>query len=474
MLTLMIQQTLANGVKKVWRLRPDTKVKTFGSSRLADVISIDPLAKGIQGAFEHRQENGEDRWYYVDLDRAHTLSDQNPETHIKDSTKLKLDGSLLELQIIDKDFKVFENPEAFIPESKGAHPYTMYIAKMNGAVIELEVRPRGEKYVSPLKGQPHIEIIEKNVDLKDVQDMMKLNKDDYFDNDSRKGAYILLASAFIIMTVGIFFTPEVKIAEVPVPSRATKIVVMTDTMKRNQNLPVTPPKVQPRTPPPAQKMQVTNVNPVGGNKVAGVLKSFSANRISQMLGKVSAQAAKTDKVVVSVNGSKASAEASTGRATASIAPMKGPGKDWSKAAQGGDGTISTAGRGGGQSTSTFGNLKGGNTGQAGVGLIEDESEVVGGLDRELIAQYIKTQLGQILYCYERQLSANPDLEGKVSVKFTISGTGKVEMQKIGDTTLKNATVEGCILNRVAQWKFPNPQGGTKVVVTYPFLFKSTN
>ena len=92
----------------------------------------------------------------------------------------------------------------------------------------------------------------------------------------------------------------------------------------------------------------------------------------------------------------------------------------------------------------------------------------------MIAQYIKTQFGQILYCYERQLSANPDLYGKVAVKFTIAGTGKVETQAINETTLKDKSVEGCILNKIAKWKFPEPKGGTKVLVTYPFLFKSTN
>ena len=109
-----------------------------------------------------------------------------------------------------------------------------------------------------------------------------------------------------------------------------------------------------------------------------------------------------------------------------------------------------------------------------MGLLEDEGEITGGLDREVIAQYIKSRLGEILYCYERQLSANPDLYGKVAVKFSIAGTGAVETQRIGDTTLKNATVEGCILQKVAKWKFPTPEGGTKVLVTYPFLFKSTN
>jgi TonB family protein len=83
-------------------------------------------------------------------------------------------------------------------------------------------------------------------------------------------------------------------------------------------------------------------------------------------------------------------------------------------------------------------------------------------------------LGQIRYCYERQLSASPDLYGKVAVKFVIGAAGEVTSQQIGSSTLKNAMVEGCILRRVARWKFPNPKGGTSVIVTYPFLFKSLN
>lgn len=79
------------------------------------------------------------------------------------------------------------------------------------------------------------------------------------------------------------------------------------------------------------------------------------------------------------------------------------GRDWSTDAKGAGLTVNTQGKGGGKNTQGLGTLQGGKVGTGGVGLIEDESEVVGGLDRDIIAQYIKTQLGQILYCYERQL-----------------------------------------------------------------------
>lgn len=127
----------------------------------------------------------------------------------------------------------------------------------------------------------------------------------------------------------------------------------------------------------------------------------------------------------------------------------------------------SGGTGGGQ-------LAAGGTGASGVGLLEQEGEVSTGLDRELIAALIRKNIGHILYCYERSLSANPNLFGKVSVRFIIGSSGKVETQKIGESTLRDGRVEHCILDKVSQWKFPEPKGGVQVVVTYPFLFKTTN
>jgi hypothetical protein len=187
---------------------------------------------------------------------------------------------------------------------------------------------------------------------------------------------------------------------------------------------------------------------------------------------VSSQAARTKNIVVNTNGVNAGT-APSGRALAAIGSKNTDGKNWGSNSKDGEYGVGTIGKGG-SGVGGFGNLKGGNAGKAGIGLIEDESEISGGLDREVIAQYIKSQLGQILYCYERQLSANPDLFGKVAVRFTISGNGQVEEQKIGDTTLKNKTVESCILGKISKWKFPEPKGGTKVLVTYPFMFRSTN
>jgi TonB family protein len=137
--------------------------------------------------------------------------------------------------------------------------------------------------------------------------------------------------------------------------------------------------------------------------------------------------------------------------------------------------IGTSGKGGGSGSYKDGSGLGtGNVGNGEVALEDAESVIDGGLDREVIAAVIKEHLGQVRYCYERQLAANSDLYGKIKVKFSIDASGAVDSQSVGQSTLKSAMVEECILRRIATWKFPKPRGGTKVTVSYPFLFKSVN
>jgi pSer/pThr/pTyr-binding forkhead associated (FHA) protein len=216
----------------------------------------------------------------------------------------------------------------------------------------------------------------------------------------------------------------------------------------------------------------------GGNKAkpgAKVVLNLKNAGLGAMIGKVAMRASK-DAQLVQAGGVNADSQTS-GRALA-----LGGGSSVDKLGGGGGGHgnetqkvggLGTAGKGGGTSGyKGSGALSLGNTGTSDVGALDEESEVDGGLDKELIARYIKSQLGQIRYCYERQLSANPDLYGKILVKFTIGSAGGVVAQAIGTTSLNNAMVEGCILRRIAGWQFPTPKGGTKVLVTYPFLFKS--
>ena len=66
MLTLMVRQSLKNGSVKTWKLKSTQSKYTFGSSRLADMISISADSKGIQGMFEFRNN----KWYYEAMQGA--------------------------------------------------------------------------------------------------------------------------------------------------------------------------------------------------------------------------------------------------------------------------------------------------------------------------------------------------------------------------------------------------------------------
>ncbi|MCB9640965.1 MAG: AgmX/PglI C-terminal domain-containing protein [Myxococcales bacterium] len=95
----------------------------------------------------------------------------------------------------------------------------------------------------------------------------------------------------------------------------------------------------------------------------------------------------------------------------------------------------------------------------------------GGLTKEQVARVIRMHWAQIRYCYEKELTQKPNLSGKIAMKWQINGTGGVESADIKESTMNNESVENCIKRRILRWRFPTPQGGGVVSVTYPFIFK---
>lgn len=489
MLTLIVRQSLKDGTAKTWKLRSNNSTHTFGSSRLADVISIAPGTKGIQGVFEYR----DNQWWYVNMDLMTSAASANsPALSLDKEQSLQLEDCELKFTPVRKETDLYLRLEKAGQEQReAAKQFQLYIVRQAGKVVETKVLSMKKKFkpavginapvIACVPSQEwhkqtvgELEISQRTVSLEDAAKMGHITASQLVDEESKRGLYIVLGAAFFLVSVGIFAPKQQTVETVAAPPKvAQKIIVKTELKPKRKRAEAPKQQVVVKESAPAAATPKVEM-PTNGSqsKVSKMMKSLTGGRISQLIGKVSAQAAKSGNVVFA-NGVKAGNGAS-GRALAAVGGMERSGRDWGQEGTGTGVVISTAGKGGGKNATGMGGLAAGSTGSAGVGLIEEEGEITGGLDREVIAQYIKSKLGQILYCYERQLSANPDLFGKVAVKFTIGPSGAVEQQLIGDTTLKNATVEGCILNRVAAWKFPNPQGGTRVLVTYPFLFKSTN
>lgn len=487
MQNLLVEQRGPAGLIKTWKLRSEQGVLIFGNSKHADLRTPVASINGIQGAFEFR----DGKWFYLNLD----LKTQHPEMGegrnelgIEKTSELRIGTTTLNIRPLEARSPLFAALEGEVIHSgSGRHPFQLFTVYSNDILLETTLIPVHQKFKSkhdptktvfvPEKTEGwkktpvgHLNINQRTVFLTDVQALKHVKAGEMLDEDARRSLTITLIGAALLALL-FFLSPKQNTLDellAPLPPVARDVKMEIPKKKMAQSAPKEESKPQEK---PQAAAAPKNAGS-GASKSASMIKNLASGRITQLIGKVSAAAARSANVVVT--SGVAAGSAPTGRALAALGALSKSGKDWSSEGKGTGITISTNGKAGGQGTAGVGTLANGKTGQGGVGLLEDEGEIVGGLDREIIAQYIRSQLGQILYCYERQLSANPDLYGKVAIKFTIAGNGTVETQRISDTTLKNATVEGCILQKVAKWKFPTPEGGTKVLVTYPFLFKSTN
>jgi TonB family protein len=137
----------------------------------------------------------------------------------------------------------------------------------------------------------------------------------------------------------------------------------------------------------------------------------------------------------------------------------------------GGGGYGTKGKGGGKAG--YGKMS--LVGSAGTSTIPlgREALVEGGLDRDLIADVINRHMGQFRFCYEQGLQGSPGLAGRVAVRFTIGSNGQVKSAGIDNTTMNSSMVESCVVNRMRSLKFPLPEGGVDVKVSYPFMFRRT-
>jgi TonB family protein len=107
-------------------------------------------------------------------------------------------------------------------------------------------------------------------------------------------------------------------------------------------------------------------------------------------------------------------------------------------------------------------------------ITQGTATVRGSLSKEVISRYIRRHINQIRYCYEQQLVRNPNLAGRVSIRFVISPSGSVSTAAVAGSTLGNPSAEQCVARAIQRIAFPQPQGGGVVIVTYPFLFQSSS
>jgi outer membrane biosynthesis protein TonB len=125
-----------------------------------------------------------------------------------------------------------------------------------------------------------------------------------------------------------------------------------------------------------------------------------------------------------------------------------------------------------------GAIAGASTGNVGAerrvtGIVRNEPPAVDGqLDSNIIVKEVKARMGAIKACYERSLKRNPNLSGKIAVRWTITPAGTVTGVDIDQDSMGDPEVSSCIKSQIAHWRFPAPAGGS-VDVQFPFVFQAS-
>lgn len=103
-------------------------------------------------------------------------------------------------------------------------------------------------------------------------------------------------------------------------------------------------------------------------------------------------------------------------------------------------------------------------------VVDVDEPALGSVEAAVIKAVMTRNASGFKHCYEKALAQDPTLEGKVTLTFTIDASGKVSEAGVGTSTLGDAEVEKCMVNRLKKMRFPEPEAGS-LKVSYPIVFR---
>ncbi|MFQ5750650.1 MAG: AgmX/PglI C-terminal domain-containing protein, partial [bacterium] len=106
-------------------------------------------------------------------------------------------------------------------------------------------------------------------------------------------------------------------------------------------------------------------------------------------------------------------------------------------------------------------------------LVESSSRKgIVGRDQDDVQAIVVKHNSSIQYCYERELKRNPNLKGKLVIRFTITPRGTIKKVEIVSSTLNNRKVEQCVISRIRRWTdfgaIASSYGDTTIRQVYAF------
>jgi hypothetical protein len=103
---------------------------------------------------------------------------------------------------------------------------------------------------------------------------------------------------------------------------------------------------------------------------------------------------------------------------------------------------------------------------------EEGAQANGRLAPEVIQRVVRQNFGHFRACYERGLTKNASLSGRIAVRFVIQEDGTVrDPPEHTGSTLADRDVSSCLLREFGKLSFPKPDGGI-VTVVYPLVLSS--
>ncbi len=95
--------------------------------------------------------------------------------------------------------------------------------------------------------------------------------------------------------------------------------------------------------------------------------------------------------------------------------------------------------------------------------------ISGRLPPEVVTRILRSNQGRFRNCYENGLRTNPNLTGRVAVRFVIGRDGGVAMVQNAGSDLPDGSVVSCVMRAVNGLSFPQPAGGI-VAVSHTLRF----
>lgn len=102
-----------------------------------------------------------------------------------------------------------------------------------------------------------------------------------------------------------------------------------------------------------------------------------------------------------------------------------------------------------------------------------KTSIDGTLKASAVSRVLNRGMRALKSCYQRALKRNPKLTGKITVILTINATGKVSRVEIDTDTVGDGAVTACIKSYAKRWRFPPPEDGDQVEVSFSVGFQSS-